>query len=209
MRLTILLAFSLITVLNTSCKRLILMQYGVKQPQIESNSSITEFLIKKDMNVKDVLCFKDSAAMSRKVLDERLSIPEVYFYNKNGHFVTYKAAAVSCTASASPFLDNLADNFNTLPFDTSRHISKEFSYLYRLNNQNAVNFDDFEKSDVYVVMYFVKYIGKLNKESIWDWLNHIKLIESKTKFKITPILVSGDYMDFWGISKESLPKFRL
>lgn len=209
MRVTILLAFSLILVVNTSCKRLILMQYGVKQPKIESNSSITEFLVKKDMDVKDVLCFRDTVAMSQRILDEGLSMPEVYFYNKNGYFVAYKAAAVSCSASASPFLDNLADNFNTLPFDTSRHISKEFRRLYRLKNQSVVNIDDFEKSDVYVVMYFVKYIGKLNKESIWDWLNHIKLIESKTKFKITPILVSGDYMDFWGISKESLPKFRL
>ena len=209
MRVTILLAFSLIVVVNTSCKRLILMQYGVKQPQIESNSSITEFLIKKDMNVKDVLCFRDSTAITRKALDEGFSMPEVYFYNKNGHSVAYKAAAVSCNASASPFLDNLAENFNTLPFDTSRHISKEFSRLYRLKSQSIVNFDDFEKSDVYVIMYFAKYIGKLNKESIWDWLNHIKLIESKTKFKITPILVTCDYMDFWGVRKERLPKIRL
>ena len=190
-----------------SCKKILLAQYGVKQPKIESYASLSNFLEKQDIRTKELYGFADTTAFYAKLRMDGFSAPESYFFNKNGYFVPYKPAAKSCNASVSPFLDNMATNFNTLPCDSSRHLTRELGYLVNLKTQQKVRLTDLPESDVYVVMYCAKYIGKVNKEKIWDWLAHIETIQSKTKFKITPILVSADYLDFWHITQKDIPKF--
>ena len=192
---------------HLSCKRILLAQYGVKQPKIESYASLSSFLEKQNIRTKELYGFADTGKLYAKMKLGEVGIPEAYFFNKNGYFVPYKPAAKSCNASVSPFLDNMATNFNTLPCDSSRHLTKELGYLVNLKTQQKVQLTDLPESDVYAVMYCAKYIGKVNKDKIWDWLAHIEMIQSKTKFKITPVLVSVDYLDFWHITQKDIPKF--
>jgi hypothetical protein len=63
-----------------------------------------------------------------------------------------------------------------------------------------------EKNDLYLVMYWAKYLGKINKRKVFEWLN---LVEDARKrgLKIRVLKINADYQQFWGLKKNDLPQF--
>jgi hypothetical protein len=189
-----------------SCKKILLMQYGVKQPRLENYASLNTYLEKNGIKGLSIYALKDTAALMTQY-KKKWRMPEAYFYNKNGYFVPYKQTAKSCNAGVSPFLDSVG-NFNKLPFDATKNIAELLPDIIELNKDNKANsVASLPESDVYVVMNWAKYIGKLNKDKIWDWLDHIQKNRDKIPLKITVILLNFDYQETWGITKKDVPEF--
>ena len=55
-----------------------------------------------------------------------------------------------------------------------------------------------EDYDFYVIMYWAKWTGRLNKTKIKDWIEDIDNA-NKNGFKIKIIPINTDIQDFWGV----------
>ena len=196
----------IIAVICLSCKQIMLKQYGVAQPKIENYASLNRYLLSNGIEGIKIYAMKDTASLMAQYA-QKISMPEAYFYNKDGYFVPYKETEKACNAGVSPFLDSVG-SFNKLPFEATKNISDLLPDIAELNPDNTVSaVKALPKSDVYVVMNWAKYLGKVNKDKTWDWIDHIKRNGAKSPQKITIVLLSFDYQETWGITKKDIPKF--
>jgi hypothetical protein len=86
--------------------------------------------------------------------------------------------------------------------------SSEYIYNYlksiRTLNGEPVNLKEFEGYDYYLIMYWAKWLGKVNSIKMIDWEANLK---NKTKeLNIKIIKVTTDYMDFWPLDKHDMIK---
>jgi hypothetical protein len=201
------LIFCVISTMCLSCKQILLKQYGVTQPRLENYASLNAFLEKNGVVGMSIYALKDTATLNDQYRKKLVGMPEAYFYNKEGNFVPYKETAKSCNAGVSLFLDSIG-GFNKLPFDATKNIRALLPNIVELDKGNTVKtVSTLPKSDIYVVMNWAKYIGKVNKAKTWDWLDIINKNREKNPLKITVILLSFDYQESWGITKKDIPKF--
>ena len=62
--------------------------------------------------------------------------------------------------------------------------------------------------DAFVLIYWAKYLGKLNKTKVYEWEQKVKLLNDKG-LNIKLIKVNLDYQKFWGIDQNDIPTFEL
>jgi len=184
-----------------------LKQYKIHQPRIQTSSTINEFLIHKKFSNNLSFGCKDSSNHT-KFLKEIGGFPEAFFYDSKGNYIPYKEEANSCNGGVWPFIDSLI-NYQKKP-ESMPHLALENTLKNKINlsDMKEYSMNDLPNSDFFVVFVYAEYIGKMNDEKTFDWLQHIDKVNQQGKIKITPILISVDYFDFWGITKKDIPKYK-
>ncbi len=195
--------FVLLLVSIISCQRAMYIYYGIKNPKIENISSIKHYLHKKVKtdNYK-LLFFKNIEAMTSLSTDKKLSVPDAYFFNKKGEFVTYKKSPKECNAYVDSFIKDLKQMDNIKGND-SINLYKLQNFLVDENKKPI----SFSKNKRVLIMTFAKYLGKVNDKHTFDWFESINKLKSKN-FEIEVYMLDSDFMDFWDIKKEDLPKIK-
>lgn len=184
----------LILLLLNSCTTIMMKYYGASNPKLETNTTIEKYLHNKKIDntafykVKD---FKSFLAISNNVMT-----PNGFFYNKNGYFVDYNQTPKMCNADVGRFILDL-NNINQEENNT-KNLKEIIPYLCDKSGNSLV----FEHGyDVYVLITWAKFVGKLNDEKAFEWLDIIK----KTDFKglqVKYYLVNVDIQENWN----DLPK---
>lgn len=184
----ILLQLLILLSLN-SCKTVMMKYYGASDPKLETNTTIEKYLHKKKIDESDlfkVKSFKSFLAFSTNVMT-----PNGFFYNKNGYFIDYNQTPKMCNADVGKFILDLK-NINQEESKT-KNLKEVIQYLCDKNG-NDLKFE--EGYDVYVLITWAKFVGKLNKEKSFEWLDIIK----KTDFdglKVKYYLVNVDIQENW------------
>jgi hypothetical protein len=181
--------------LTYGCTKIFMSIYGVKKPQVESDSSLCKFLGDIRTNSDHLFVCKDSISYNY-FLRLKIGVPEAEFYDNTGHFINYKDTLnTNCNAGVDLFFDSI---INTKVSSLNRDfIGNKLKYIVDSKSHNSISFDSLFKADYYVIIYFTKWSGKrINREHIRYWINKIDET-NKTDVKMTYILLSVDYMDFW------------
>ena len=179
----------MISLVLNSCQTIMLKYYGASDPKLETNATIEKYLDKKKIpsnSFYKVKNFNSFIAISNNIM-----IPNGFFYNKNGFFVDYNQTPKMCNANVSKFILDLK-NINQEEKGT-KNIKQIMKYLCDKNG-NSIEFED--GYDVYILITWAKFVGKLNDEKAFDWFNIIK----KTNFedlKVKYYLVNVDFQENW------------
>ncbi|MBC7774098.1 MAG: hypothetical protein H7246_01565 [Phycisphaerae bacterium] len=198
-----LLLLSASMMLAISCKYILLKSEGVKQPALESHKSLSKFLLSKGIDTSEILCFRDTFALNT-FYRTSFKVPDAHFFNKDKKFVDYRQSIKDCNGMVSVFIENIDSVNLELPIEgkflddyLNNLVIEKTGHEFVLENQEY---------DVYMVVYWAKYLGKVNKRKVYDWQELVKKAKQNGK-RIRTLLVSVDYQEMWGISKDQIPEF--
>ena len=179
-----------------SCTSIIKLCSGIKNPKPETKESISGFLDEIGYASNDFYIIKDSNAFMR-MMRGISGVPEAEFFDCNGNFIPYKQSEKSCNAGIDSFIDQLMQN--KIYSTNFNNINSRLVNILDANTMQSVTFQHLPKSDYYTILYFAKYTGKkLNKEHINVWIEEINNRNEEGNLKMCYLLVSLDFMDFWG-----------
>jgi len=164
--------------------------FGIRNPKIENKQSITEYAINNGMETGNLYAFRDSAALAG-FYARKIGIPEIDIYNKDGILMQCKNEK-KCNAQDDGLIGSL-DPKNNVSLDSSHNLYAFLPQIRTLDNQE-VQKSDFAGYDFYIIMYWAKWGGMMNKTHVPQWG---KTIKDKTGLRIKVISLTADYMDYW------------
>lgn len=173
----------------TGCKTVMMKYYGASNPKLETNKTIEKYLHKKNIDtstfykVKD---FKSFLAFSNNIMT-----PNGFFFNKNGYFVDYNQTPKQCNANVGQFILDLK-TINQEENKT-KNLKDVMPYLCDKNG-NALLFE--EGYNVYVLISWARFAGKLNDEKAFEWFDLIKKSDFQN-LKAKYYLVNVDIQENW------------
>ncbi len=199
-----LLIFCFVLLTCSACQRVLLKAYGIEQPQLESYHSLKSFLDDYAIESEEIYVFKDTTTFNQ-FLKKGVSLPDANFFNKNKYFVDYKTKNSSCNGEVGGFIEQLG-NIDLLPNDSQIRLDGLVDGLVNAETNKDFSYEKKAPADAYIVIYWAKYLGKLNKTKILDWETKLRSINpSETKVRL--IKVNVDFQDFWGIDEKDIPVF--
>ncbi len=186
------------------CKQLILLKEGVKQPVLEDHNSLKKFLAKNQIDTTEILCFQDTVAL-HQFYKTKIGLPDSRFFNRQRALVDYRESPKDCNGKVSVFLEKI-DSMNLRP-----PIPGELLHTYLQGVVYEKDLSPFavtgELYDTYLVIYWAKYLGKLNKRKVFEWMT-LANDARKRGVKIRVLLINADYQRQWKIKKEDIPYFK-
>ena len=202
MKYLTLLLLSASTMLITSCKFLLLKYEGIKQPSIENHESLSKFLWSKGIDTTEILCFKDTVALNN-FYSSKIGMPEAVFFNKEKRMVDYRNSFKDCNGMVSIFIEK-GDSINLVKPIEGEFLDKYLEPLVVEKTGKKFILDN-QEYDVYMVVYWAKFMGNVSKRKVYEWQEHLKKANENGQ-KMKMILVSVDYQQFWNISPNEIPR---
>lgn len=197
MRLLI-LALSFLTFV--SCTKILLKAYGVKNPDIENAASLQKYVERKNIGISEYWGFKDTLGYI-EYIRSRIGMPEARFFDKNLNLIRYKPDSVSCNAKVFSVLEN-PSILKEMVSDTSETINDYLKNVINLSDKSPAKFDA-NSYDFYVILYWARWSGRINKTKIRDWIRKIETA-NHNGYKIKIIPINTDIQDFWGMEKPEI-----
>ena len=195
--------FLMLVVSLFGCKRLALLSVGFKQPQLENYISLTHFLVNKQIDTSEMLCFRDTTALNR-FYKRHIGIPESRFFNRRQELVDYKSSPKDCNGQVAVFLEKL-DTVNQKPPVPGEMLEAYLQDVVHVESLTPFALDT-PVYDAYLVIYWAKYLGRANKYKVFEWLELVKDAK-KRGLKVRVIKIDTDYQQAWRISQDDLPHF--
>lgn len=186
-----------------SCKRALLAVYGIKLPAIETYETLHTYLEGLGMGQETIYVLKDTNELNF-FITHHVSMPEAFFFNGKGDFVQYKETPQSCNAGVANFTKQMAQ-LDSMQTDSTYNLSFFTDRMRRLQQSGMSPVGVEPQQNAYVVMLWARYLGKLNKDKIFDWVQHIHEAQ-KEGVKVQYFLVSYDYVTDWGVTEDDLPE---
>jgi hypothetical protein len=200
MKKTILL---LSVVLLTSCKRVLMTAYGIRQPKIESNESITRFLKKANIETAEIYHVDSANSYSFWNNIENINQPiDLKIFNGKGELLK-KLEQNQCTGIYSDQIAGM-NLPGALPViikaENAVDVLKKFE---RIDGKRPV-INDFDKEGFLVCITFSNAFGKAARNNISSWTNALKKNKSADKIKI--LYMNMDMHTSWGIKSRKDPR---
>ena len=198
-----LLLLSASLILFPSCKFLLLKYEGVEQPALENHQSLSKFLFSNGIDTSEILCFKDTQALNIFYKSD-IGMPDAQFFNKDKKFVDYRNSIKDCNGMVSVFIGKI-DSINLVSPIEGKLLEHYLENVVVGKTGNKFILEN-QKYDAYMVVYWAKFMGKVTKRKVSEWQELAKK-ENQNGKKMRMILISVDYQQFWGISKDQVPEF--
>lgn len=182
--------------LFVSCKTVLLKVKGVKDPKLETYASTQKYLLKNNVDTTRLVYFKDLQSFGYASKKKLLSIPDAFFFDKNGNFVDYRKSVTDCNAKIDGFINDLS-TFNEAKKDSTKTLKELKRFLASCNNNLVTE----KKADINVYITWAKFAGALNREKAFAW---VKLLdEAKQKgINVNYYLLNCDYQESWNMTKK-------
>ncbi len=174
----------------SSCTSVIRIMYGIKNPKPENQNTITEYLFKNNLNTDNVFVLDEK---SHKKTSKNIGLPDFYIFNSEGMSIIFDSDK-NCPAIGPEIIEklNLNDNYD---LDTGLNLSDIIKNLRYLNGESAeLSFS--ENYDFYIIIYWAKFIGKLNKKNVAVWEN---AANNNNEAQIKILKINMDIQEFWEI----------
>jgi hypothetical protein len=183
----ILFSVILILFLNSSCQHILKKIYGVKNPEIENESSIKKAALKYGLDTANIVTLNSNDFL--KELNGK-AIPDASIYDSKGNYIEYRVTDTSCNAGLFDFIPNLNVNNNYNKPD-STNLELKLNKFLDLKGQPI---QKLESADFYVLIYWTVWSGKLNKDHVKIWED--AAINNKNA-RIKVLKVNLDFQDHW------------
>ena len=187
-----------------ACARLAMIKEGVKQPRMEDYASLTSFLLKMGIDTSEMLCFKDTSALNH-FYTQNIGIPDSRFFNQHQDLVDYRQSPQDCNGMVAVFLEHI-ETIKTKEPIANHPIGNYLQELVYVTNQEPFHLEP-GAYDLYLIIYWAKYLGKINKHKVFDWLSLVEAAQ-KRNIRIRVIKIDADYQKAWNLTREELPHFK-
>jgi hypothetical protein len=156
------IAAGILLLLSGSCRQIVKMRYGVREPREETPASITGFLKKMGQPAGSCFLFRDSASFCRYIKNPvfRENLLGSFFFNSKGLIIHHKDTT-KCRWSATTFINNLSSD-TLYQVDTTFRFKELFSHLSPLITGDTVKMSA-EDYDFMIVITWAIFAGKLNE----------------------------------------------
>jgi len=185
----ILLVF--ILALLCGCTPVIKLISGFHDPKPEDRQSLTEYLSRKKISADNVLVFADSSSYYQR-LYEMKDFPDIRVFDRSGKRIYYKDTTISCTGSAYDFTKAIC-TFKNLKSSASKSLSAEAANLKTIDDA-PVFIPENDEADYYVLIYWARFLGRLNKNHVRAWENNLKHAKS---CRVRVYKVNMDWQKAW------------
>ena len=185
MKNKLILIFSLLILV--SCQPIMMKLYGIKDPDIENEKTITKKALKYGLDTSNIVTVNSKEFLY--VLNGQ-SIPDGAIYDRNGKYIEYRQTAKSCNAGLFKFIPslNLNDKYNQ---PDSTDLKTE---LNKFRDLKGNILKQPESADFYLLIYWTVWTGKLNKDHVKIWED---LARDNKNCKIKVIKVNLDIQEYW------------
>jgi len=181
-------------ILITSCTPILKLYMGVKKPKIENEKSLIKYLDKKGLRTDNVYA---TTLFNYPYMNNIINgAPDILIFTSEGKLIKYKSDT-SCNASAFNFLENVSPDMN-FEFIDSITFDDCFTKLTDLKG-NPVVIEKSNNTDFYLIIFWAKFIGRLNKDHVKIW-EELAINNSNAKIKV--FKVNKDMQDWWDFQIE-------
>ncbi len=173
-----------------SCSSGIKIIYGIKDPKTENESSITEYMKKNKMITDNVFVPDEN---TYKSITQKTGLPDFFVFDNRGKLIIIESDK-KCPATGTEFLEKLnpANDYNT---NDEINLSEVIENLHYLNG-NLAELTVSGNYDFFLVIYWAKFIGKLNQKYVTVWEN---TAHSNNFAKIKTFKINMDPQKFWDL----------
>jgi len=174
-------------VLFSSCFKIILKLYGVKQPRIENEKSIRKKTHHFGLDTTNIVTV-NSKDFLRHFKDYRL--PDASLFDSAGNYIEYRPKDSACNAGLFDFIPSL-NKTQTYDKTGKTTLQTEWNKYRGLRGQNL---NALPAADFYVFIYYTVWLGKLNKDHVAIWEDQAK---QNKQCKIKVVKVNLDLQTWW------------
>lgn len=182
--------------LLSSCQPILKKLYGIKKPDIENQTSITNKALKFGLDTSNIVSVYSN---DFPFVLKSTSIPNAAIYDRNGKYIEYRQTDTSCNAGLFDFIPNL--NISTKYNQPEAETLQQQLSKYRDLKGNTLKSP--ESADFYILIYWNVWTGRLNRDHTKIWED---LAQENKKCKIKVIKVNLDIQEYW--EKSEKEKYR-
>jgi hypothetical protein len=169
----------------------------IRNPRAENEQSLRTYLDKNQLRSDNLLIIKDTAAFY-KIHREGYGMPEISFYDRNGYLMKFRDEQ-KCNAQNDSLISFLNPE-KAIGVDSARRLS-DFTSLLLHPDRSPISKTELSGHDYYLIMFWAKYLGKLNSKKLGDWERSLAA-NKKANHKVYKL--SMDYQDFWNLPKKEM-----
>lgn len=175
------------SLLLISCKPILMITYGIKNPKVENEKTITKKALKYELDTSNIVTVSSEHFLKTII---GMGIPEGAIYDRDGRYIEYRQTDTSCNAGLFQFIPalNLEDTYNQ---PDSLNLQGELDKFRDLKG-NVLKQP--EAADFYVLIYWTVWTGRLNKDHVKIWED---LAYNNKQCKIEVIKVNLDWQEYW------------
>jgi hypothetical protein len=185
----------LIIITHTSCSFIIKKAIGLKNPKVETRQSLTDHLIKNNINLGNNYFFKlkkDSTEIYKTILDGLKK--NLLIFDKQGKKCCYMGSE-KCKGKQ---LSKTIMQFDTFYKPCINNDSMTLTQL----REGLVSFSTDQSKldpDYYIVIFWNKYLGKKNSiREDYEWIYELK---NKSNVNLEILFINTDLQEEWGLIK--------
>ncbi|MFH1159448.1 MAG: hypothetical protein V1733_00675 [bacterium] len=176
-----------------SCKQILLMRYGIRQPKEETPVTIMAFMDKMDYPNVSTFIFKDSSSFYTCMKDsifQRNTLGTLFFY-RNRLLINYKDTS-KCQWSGGYFVMNLR-NDTIYQTDSTCLFQRLMTNFIPLNATTKI---DTAGADYIVLVTWARFLGKYNERLF----SIRKAMEENPGVNIKAVFVCIDVQKEWNLT---------
>lgn len=188
----------LVGICLTSCKSVLRVFSGVRQPHLESFNSVSDYLKKNRIDTFDTLYTCRDSATAMALIAHIINLPSTLLFDSTGHSVQQSDSSF-CPAKVEQFMRNLSDTSSIIYGDgiTQGNILQWISPV-------ASNPGKTRNSEYHLYVFWATYCGSLNKSAF----RVLKAACDNPNIHINLYLVNVDFLDSWGMKSGPKIKYR-
>jgi hypothetical protein len=172
--------------LISACNPIVKVLYGIKKPSVETKESTIRYIEKIGMETENNYALPEN---EYEILAAKVGIPTFYIFNADGNQIILET---ECGALKTEFIQDL-DRNKSYKTESKINMDEFTSKLVFLDGKNA-NYTLHTDTDFYLIIYWAKFIGRVNKKSPAAWE---KTAKHNKKANISIIKINMDFRNFW------------
>lgn len=173
------------------CGKVVMMAYGIRKPEVKTESEIRDYMSKKDIAKSDHFGLSYDA-YKKRMFGESRSMVELELFDSRGNVVfPVDSGTTDCPGRIAGFLSNLEDPDQ---WSTSDSLTLRV-YLTGITTLagESVQFQDLGNRDFTAVFSWATYAGKLNNR-LKQWRYELEALDS---VDVRFVYINRDFRDFW------------
>lgn len=185
-----LIALVIIINLLPGCNRIMLALQGAHHPRIESKESVIVAANKYNIDTGNLYFISDSAIYS-KIYNDIDQLPWIRFFNTDGYEITVQYST-DCSNEIHNSIDSLC-YWTSYNIDSTKTLTEALKGTIDINELLFKN-KSVEVYDIYAVIYWTVFIGKLNIKhtEVWE-----RKISSFDNLNSKVYMLNCDYLREW------------
>lgn len=189
-RHTLILYLSPLILFIASCKHSLILLSGLKQPDLESVRSVSDYLGKKGITGFDTLYVcRDSASLSGLMATIK-AFPATLLFDRYG-YVVHPSDTAYCPGKAEGLIRHLS------PASSGKQTSRlSLHGIRRWTLPIAWNQATMQDPDFSLFVFWARYCGSLNNGAF----RVMKAASENHEIRVNIYLVNVDFLDGWGLT---------